>query len=156
VIAAVPAQHVAVPACRSEITRVRLGRSEGAAGTIDVPIIFTNTGSVRCTLRGFPGVSSFGAPGDRQIGAPARRLPVVVRTVVLAPHASASAIYGQAQALNYPKTRCHPRAASGLRVYPPNQTHARLLRSKHLACSSTGVGDSSIGTVVPGTTGQVR
>ncbi|MDX6568146.1 MAG: hypothetical protein QOH15_724, partial [Gaiellales bacterium] len=118
--------------------------------------VFTNGGSVRCTLRGFPGVSSFNAANGRQIGSPARRLPGAVKTVVLAPRASASAVYGQAEALNYPKARCHPVPASGLRVYPPNQTHAHLLISKHLACSATGVGDSSVGTVVPGVTGQVR
>jgi hypothetical protein len=154
IAAAVPAQHEA--ACRWDIVRVRLGRSEGAAGTIYVPIIFTNTGVGRCTLRGFPGVSSFDVASGRQIGSPARRVPAVVKTVVLAPKASASAIYGQTQALNFPRSRCHPVTASGLRVYPPNQAHVHLLLSKHLACSSTGVGDSSVGTVVPGTTGQVR
>jgi hypothetical protein len=133
----------AVAACHSASLRVHLGRSEGAAGTVYIAIVFTNTGSVRCTLRGFPGVSSYG-PGGRQIGSPARRQPVAVRTVVLAPRASASAAYGQAQALNYPRARCRPVRATGLRVYPPSETHARLLPSKHLACSSTGVGDSSI------------
>jgi hypothetical protein len=142
-VIAAPAQHATVPACRSASLRVHLGRSEGAAGTIYVPVVFTNTGSVRCTLRGYPGVSSYGETG-REIGSPARRVPVTVKSVVLAPRASASAVYGQAQALNYPRARCHPVRASGLRVYPPNQTRARLLPSKHLACSSTGVGDSSI------------
>jgi hypothetical protein len=149
-IAAPPAaQHARLPACGSGVIAVRLGRSEGAAGTIYVPIVFTNTGRVRCTLRGFPGVSSVDRAGH-QIGSPARWVGARATTVALAPHGSASATYGQAQALNFPRSRCHPVSASGLRVYPPNQTHARRLISKHLACSSTRVGDSTVRTVVPG------
>jgi hypothetical protein len=142
------------PACRPEAIAVRLGRSEGAAGTIYVSIVFTNTGRVRCTLRGFPGVSSVDRAG-RQIGSPARWVGTRVTRVALAPHHSGSAIYGQAQAVNFPISRCHPRSARGLRVYPPNQTRARRLISKHVACSSTRVGDSMVGPVVPGVTGQV-
>jgi hypothetical protein len=151
-IAAAPVAHYArLPACRSAAIAVRLGRSEGAAGTIYVPIVFTNTGRVRCTLRGFPGVSSVDAAG-RQIGSPARWVGARVTRVALASHGSASAIYGQAQALNFPRSRCHPRAARGLRVYPPNQTRSHRLISKHLACSSTRVGDSTVGPLVPGVT----
>jgi Domain of unknown function (DUF4232) len=154
VITAAPAIHAQVPACRSEVLRVRLGPGNGAAGTIYFPIVFTNSGTVRCSLRGFPGVSSVDAAG-RQVGSPARwEATVKVRTVVLAPHASASATYGQAQALNYPRARCHPVSARGLRVYPPNETRSRVLVSKHLACSSTRVGDSSVRAVVPGVSGQ--
>jgi hypothetical protein len=154
VITAAPALHAHVPACRSDLLRVRLGAGNGAAGTIYFPIIFTNTGAVRCSLRGFPGVSSVDA-GGRQIGSPARwDASVRVRTVVLAPHGSASVAYGQAEALNYPRSRCHPVAARGLRVYPPNETRPRLLISKHLACASTRVGDSSVRPVVPGVSGQ--
>ena len=65
-IAATPA----IPICRAEVLNVRLGPSDGAAGTIYYPIIFTNTGPVRCSLTGYPGVSSVDAQG-RQIGAPA-------------------------------------------------------------------------------------
>ena len=100
-------------------------------------------------MRGFPGVSSVDAAG-RQIGSPALWEPGTVRTIVLAPRGSASATYGQAQALNFPRARCHPVSARGLRVYPPNETHSRLLASKHLACSSTRVVDSSVRAVVKG------
>jgi hypothetical protein len=154
VITAAPAIHAHVPACRSEVLRVRLGPGNGAAGTIYFPITFTNVGAVRCWLRGFPGVSSVDARG-RQIGSSGRwEATVRVRTVVLAPHGSASATYGQAQALNYPRSRCHPVSARGLRVYPPNETRSRVLLSKHLACSSTRVGDSSVRPVVAGVSGQ--
>jgi hypothetical protein len=76
-----------------------------------------------------------------------------VVAVVLLPGAAASAAYGQAQALNYPRARCHPVSARGLRVYAPNQTRARYLAIRHLACSSTAAHDSTIRAVVRGTTG---
>jgi hypothetical protein len=149
---AVSVQSNAIPACRAEVLDVRIGPGEGAAGTIFYPIVFTNSGPVRCTLRGYPGVSSVDAAG-RQIGAPAdREPPTTATTVVLAPGGSASAVYGQAQALNYPKATCHPVTARALRVYAPNETRSRILALKHLACSLHVAGASTIRRVKPGTT----
>jgi hypothetical protein len=152
----IPASHAlpaTVHACRADQIGVRLGAAEGAAGTTYVAIVFRNRGRTSCSLRGYPGASSVAAPAGRKIGSAARRSPARVTTVVLRPGGVASAAYGQAQALNYPRARCHPVTARGLLVYAPNQTRARYLAIKHLACSSTGVGDSVIRPVVPGTTG---
>jgi hypothetical protein len=125
----------AIASCRAEVLNVRLGPGDGAAGTIYYPIIFTNTGPLRCSLTGYPGVSSVDAHG-RQIGAPASRVPPVPRrTVVLAPGGSARAVYGQAQALNFPKATCRPVTARALRIYPPNETRSRIIALRHLACS---------------------
>lgn len=145
--------HAAVPACHVSQLTVSLGRSDGAAGTIYYPIIFTNRGPATCSLHGFPGVSSVGGDDGHQIGAPARRQPGSrPLTLVLKPHRSASAAYGQAQALNYPKPTCKPVTARGLRVYAPNVTAARYLPLKHLACSRP-IADSHVSAVVYGRTG---
>jgi len=151
----IPAQQAvpAVYACRADQIGLRLGAAEGAAGTTYYALVFTNRGTTSCSLRGYPGVSSVSASAGRQIGAAARRSPATVVTVVLRPGAAASAAYGQAQALNYPRSRCHPVSARGLRVYAPNQTRARYVAITHLACSSTAAGDSVIRPVVRGTTG---
>ncbi len=152
----IPAQQATpavVQACRADQIALRLGAGEGAAGTIYYALVFTNRGTTSCSLRGYPGVSSVSGPAGRQIGAAADRSPAHVVTVVLRPGAAASAAYGQAEALNYPRARCHPVSARGLRVYAPNQTRARYLAIKHLACSSTAVGDSVISPLVRGTTG---
>ncbi|HEY1480079.1 MAG TPA: DUF4232 domain-containing protein [Gaiellales bacterium] len=125
------------PACHAYQLTVSLGQSEGAAGTTYLPIVFKNSSGVTCSLRGYPGVSSVGGDDGHQIGAAARRDPGSVRTIVLRSGASASATYGQVQALNYPKACCHPQSARGLRVYAPNVTAARYVPFKHLACSAT-------------------
>jgi hypothetical protein len=152
--ATAPALHAAIPNCRTAQLALSIGRSEGAAGTIYYPIVFRNTSGSTCALRGYPGVSSVGGDDGHQIGKSARRQSARrARTVVLRPGAAGSATYGQAQALNYPKARCRPVSARGLRVYPPNAFAARYLPLKHLACSSTAVGDSLVGPVSPGTTG---
>jgi hypothetical protein len=149
------AAQVAAPCTASQLG-VRLGEHNGAAGTEYVAIVFTNRGSTSCSLRGYPGLSSVGSQG-RQIGSPATRerggRPIA--TVVLRPGGVASAAYGQADALNFPRSVCHPVTALGLRVYPPNLTLARYLPMKHLACSSTKLtgNGSVIYPVVRGPTG---
>jgi hypothetical protein len=139
--------------CPSSSLGVKLGRSEGAAGTQYIAIVFTNRGTVTCTLRGYPGVSSVGGDDGHQIGRPASRTGGPVKTITLAPGAVASASYGQAQALNFPKATCRPETSRGLRVYPPNLTLARFLPWKHLACSSTAINGSSIRPTASGATG---
>jgi hypothetical protein len=148
-LAAPAALHAVVPACHAFQLAVTLGGSEGAAGTIYYTIVFTNTSATTCSLRGYPGVSSVGGDDGHQIGAAASRDPHAVRTIVLRPRAVASASYGEVQALNYPKARCHPQSARGLRVYSPNVTPARYLPLKHLACSTT-IHDSHVAPVVAG------
>jgi hypothetical protein len=140
--AAVSLAHSApVPAgCSSSQLALSLGQSEGAAGTVYVPLVFRNRGSRACSLRGFPGVSSVGSAGGAQIGAAAawdHSVPVV--TVVLQPGGRANAPYAQADALNYPRTRCHPTSAAGLRVYPPNQRASLYVAWRHTACASTSL-----------------
>lgn len=149
IVLAQPAVVASAPACLPAQLGVRLGLRGGAAGTAYVAIVFVNRGAGSCSLRGYPGVSSVGA-GGRQIGAPAFWEPARVVTVVLRAGGVASATYGQADARNYPRARCAPRAARGLRVYPPGATRARFLPLAHLACSSTAVGDSLVGPVVAG------
>jgi hypothetical protein len=151
VVHAVPAL---VRACPSSSLGVALGHGEGAAGTEYRAIIFTNRGNVSCTLRGYPGVSSVGGDDGHQIGRPASRQPAgTIKTITLVPGGVASASYGQAEALNYPKAKCRPVSSRGLRVYPPNLTLARFLPWTHLACSSTAINGSFIHPTVRGSTG---
>jgi len=114
----------AASACTTSALTAHLGTGEPSAGSTDIPIDFTNTGSTPCTLYGYPGVSLDNSAG--QIGAAAQRTapPPSVALVTLAPGAQANAIVRVANADNYPSASCSPDPATTLKVYPPNQTQA--------------------------------
>jgi hypothetical protein len=138
-LAAAPAA-AGVPACATAHLVVWLDTAEGgaAAGTAYHPLTFTNLGESACRLVGYPGVSAVGLTG-RQIGRAARRDPTVKpRPVVLAPGASAVAALGIGTAVNHPASTCRPVTAAGLRVYPPNQTRARIVPFPFSTCSRRG------------------
>jgi hypothetical protein len=109
---------------------VTIGTGQGAAGTLILPLVFTNSGSALCTLQGFPGVSAVVADGV-QLGQPARRdTSSSTPLVALEPGQTTQAVF----TFGDPTISCRfPTMARGLRVYPPDQTAA-------LFVSTTGVG----------------
>ena len=142
--AAAPAD-AALPACQTNQLVVWLDtQSNGAAGTIFYTLNFTNVGA-QCTLRGYPGVSAFGR-GRRRLGTAAVRNSVrPVKTVTLkAPNAShgtfssAHAMIGIVDTGVFSPSVCSPTIASGLRVYPPNQSAAAVVSFPFGACARSG------------------
>ena len=131
--------------CTTAQLQGSLGRSEAGAGQLYVPIVFVNTGSKPCELRGFPGVSLLGGD-DVQIGQPATRNGAEGPTVTLAPNGTASALLRTANGTG--GTSNCTATASTIRVYPPDNTGALFISSPFTAC-----GGMSIGTVVAGPTG---
>jgi hypothetical protein len=141
-LAAAPAQG-AVPACTTNQLVVWLDtQPNGAAGTIFYTLNFTNVGA-KCTLRGYPGVSAVAQNGHRLGKAATRNNGTAVKTVTLA-----SANGGSAAKANTAHTTlgivdtgalspaaCHPTTASGLRVYPPNQSRAAFVPYPFPACA---------------------
>jgi Protein of unknown function (DUF4232) len=142
--AAAPA-HAAVPACKTTHLVVWLNtQANGAAGTIFYTLNFTNIGP-KCTLRGYPGVSAVGG-GGKPLGSAAVRSSVKpVKTVTLnTPSAShgtfstAHDLLGIVEVGDFPNSTCSPIIASGLRVYPPNQSLAAFVAFPFGACSRSG------------------
>jgi hypothetical protein len=131
----------AVPACAAVDLGVwvAVSQSDGAAGSIFYPLQFTNLSRHACAMRGFPGVSAIDRNGH-QLGSPAgwdHTRPV--RTVVLAPGATAHATlrYGDVTVATSPG--CHPVSSMfELRVYPPGQRQATYAAFSAEACSHTG------------------
>jgi hypothetical protein len=109
-----------VPPCTSAKLSVAVGQSQGAAGSLIVPLVFTNTGTTTCSLQGYPGVSIVGANGA-QLGAAAARTGQATPLVSLPAGQTTMAIFRQA---NPGILNCTPVSATGFRVYPPNQTAA--------------------------------
>jgi uncharacterized protein DUF4232 len=130
---------------------VAVSQSNGAAGSIYYPLQFTNLSRHACAMRGFAGVSAV----DRnlhQLGSPAGRAHVVpVRTVVLAPGATAHAVlrYGDVTVATSPG--CHPTFRTfELRVYPPGQYHATYAAFDFEVCSHAGPVYMVIGPIQAG------
>jgi Domain of unknown function (DUF4232) len=144
---------VSPPACTHAQLRLHIGAASGAAGTIFSPLTFINRSGRACTLRGYPGVSSV-TRRYRQIGSPASREAFLVRRVRLPPHGgAATAVYGQVDTGVFPRARCRPVSAWGLRVFAPGQRRAFLAPLPHQACSRPGADDSHVRPVVRGRTG---
>jgi hypothetical protein len=139
---AAPASSPSSPAaagpgpCPTRSLQVKLGVSQGTAGSVYTTIDFTNISGVTCTLYGYPGVSLQTAKPLHQIGKPARENSATPRKLVtLQPQTTANALLQIVDAGNYPPSTCGPTTAHYLQVYPPNQTTPAYIKYKTQACS---------------------
>ena len=129
----------AAPRCSTSGLVVWLDtQGNGAAGSVYYHLKLTNLSVRTCTLFGYPGVSAVDLAG-RQLGSAASRNAAhPPHLVTLARGATASAVLQIVQAGNFPASRCRPVTAAGLRVYPPNQTVAKVVPFPFSACSRRG------------------
>jgi hypothetical protein len=133
--------HAAVAACTAADLGVwvAVDQGNGAAGSTYFPLQFTNLSRHYCSLRGFPGVSAISSNG-KQLGSPAHWSHVTpVRTVVLAPGATAHTLlqYGDVEVET--GAGCgRPTTAFELRVYPPGQRSATHAAFDLPVCSHAG------------------
>jgi hypothetical protein len=129
----------AASGCSSSALTARVDVAQGgaAAGSVYVPIDFTNTSSSACTMDGYPGVSFVRRPAGRQLGKPASRNPAAAPApVTLAPGGIAHAILQVAEAGNYSRSACTPVTAHWLKIFPPNQVRAIYAHYDVQACSA--------------------
>jgi hypothetical protein len=116
---------------------VAVAQGGAAAGSVYVPIDFTNTSAASCTMNGYPGVSFVTAPSGSQLGSAATRNPAAKPAVItLPPGGVAHATLQVAQAGNYSASACTPVTAHWLRIFPPNQATAIYARYDAQACSA--------------------
>lgn len=115
------------------------GRPDGSAGSVTIPLVFTNTGGRTCTLYGFPGVSYVDSADGTEIGAAATRSGDSGTPIALAPGERATAMVRAAVVLNYPAEECSPTPVAGLRVYPPNDSTALFVAHTGTGCAGHGV-----------------
>lgn len=118
--------------------RVSLGTIGGAAGSREVPLVFTNVGTRNCVLDGFPGVSYTSGAGGTQIGATATRTGDPTGPVGLMPGATAIAMVRATDVQNYPPDVCDPTPVAGFRVYPPNDFNSVFVPYATTGCARTG------------------
>lgn len=123
--------------CATSALHIELSQGNGTAGSVVVPIEFTNTSTSACSLFGFPGVSFVTGVGGSQIGASAGEDNATARKLVtLAPGGKAHALLQIVVAQNFPPAACKLVTAHWLKVFPPGQTAALYLKHTSSTCSS--------------------
>jgi hypothetical protein len=130
----------AIARCRTADLAVSVRQLDAAMSTTYYDVILANRSTHPCRTGGYGGISLVGGGNGTQIGAPATRdsasKPVAI---TLQPGRRAHARLGVGQALNYPKKKCDPVQAEGVRVYPPNETRSAYVALAVTACRSTKV-----------------
>lgn len=120
----------------------------GTAGGFGYEIKFTNLGTGSCTLAGFSGVAAVNLKGKR-IGAAATHGAGKVRQIVLSPDHSAMATLQIADALNFPRAKCQPTMAAGLRVALPGGSGAKIAPIAFETCAKASAKTLSVSAVKP-------
>lgn len=130
-------------ACLTVQLTATLGAGSGSGAGHAYPVlVLTNKGTTSCTVKGYPGVSFVGSGNGTQLGAAAVRQSagIPIAALTLAPGAAAHAELSITMAGNYDATTCRPKAADGLRVYPPEETHSIFLATtSYTACQNASV-----------------
>ncbi|MGW4480919.1 DUF4232 domain-containing protein [Rhodococcus triatomae] len=149
-----PASAVAatsvVPAedrCTADELSLNLGRTDGSAGSVTVPLVFTNTGPRPCILYGFPGVSYVTAKDGTEVGAAATRSGSAGEPATVAPGGRATATVRAVQVENYPESECGPTAVAGLRVYAPDDSSGLFVALPGTGCVLPGVDQLQVTSV---------
>jgi hypothetical protein len=131
--------------CKSaNLTATTDSTGGGAAGSVYLQLILTNSGAEPCLLKGYPGVSLTADANGDPIGAAATRDDATpVTDVLLAPGKAGTATLRYTQAANY--TDCTRTPAAGFRIYPPEDTSSLFLADPRDACSDTGIDLLTVG-----------
>jgi Protein of unknown function (DUF4232) len=158
---AAPQATASAPRCATSglVVWLNVPPGNGYAGGAGYDLEFTNQSGHACTLRGHPGVSAVSLSGH-QFGRPAGWAPPGITTVTLANGATATARLIVEDTANF-GSQCFSRAprpgrpgilptAAGLRVYPPNQTAAKVIPYPLQACAHNGPVWMDAGPVTPG------
>ena len=128
----------------ANLTAALDAKGGGAAGSVYMQLVLTNSGTEPCLLKGFAGVSlTAGAEGEPIGAAATRDDSTPVADVLLAPGKAGSATLRYTQAGNYPN--CTRTPAAGFRVYPPEDTASLFLAAPKDACSDAGIKLLTIG-----------
>lgn len=137
------ATSTGVGACLAAQLTATLGAGAGGgAGHLYPFLVLTNKGNTPCTVKGYPGVSFVGSGNGTQLGAAASRDAggIAITTLTLAHGESAHSQLNITVAGNYDPTTCKPKAADGLRIYPPDETHSLFIASTtYTACQNASI-----------------
>ncbi len=125
----------AAPACETPGLVIWLDTNgNGTAGTTFFKMHFTNLSGHACTLNGFPFLFAVNLKGH-QVGRRAVFRKPAPHSVTLRKGKTATAVLGIVDTGVFSRSSCRPVTAAGLRVFPPNQTRAKLIPFPFRTCS---------------------
>jgi hypothetical protein len=140
--------------CNTSTLTVDLGPGDGAAGTVYVPLRFTNKGSRPCVIQGFPRVSYVTGDNGTQVGPAAQPEGARYGWVTIPPNGVATATLAMVQVLNFDSNACKPTAVRGLRVYPPPERASLFVPTEGTGCAGNPSSPQLRVTAVKAGTGQ--
>ena len=128
-----------VAQCVNGDIQVTQGASEGAAGTIEMVLVFQNTSGHSCSLYGFPGASLTGPGGKDLLDATRVHSGGTISTVVLGAGEEASASLAWSDVPNSSEPGgCAVQKAASLVITPPNFTQSTTLSNSALTDVCSG------------------
>ncbi|MFD1715537.1 DUF4232 domain-containing protein [Amnibacterium flavum] len=124
--------------CADSAISVAVAEGDAGAGNLYYQVVFTNTGTTACELRGYPGVSVVGDGNGTQIGAAAAELQggPEVATYTVEPGGTIGAsltavnVAGGGGPLG---DACQATTGDGWRVYPPHSFEAVFVEAPGVA-----------------------
>ena len=141
--------------CAPAQLRISLGVSQGAAGTIYDPVVFTNTGPA-CTIFGVPAIQPVigGASHSHvAVGPPARNMSMgqMPAMHVVKTGKSVSDAFAVVETGNYTTSTCLPKNARAIVVTMGNFVHHAYVPLKISVCTKKA--STSTRLIAAGTTG---
>jgi hypothetical protein len=121
--------------CTAAELSVSVGAADPGAGSVVRPLVFTNTGSRTCELRGFPGVSYVAGADGHQVGPAAEMSGERGGEVPISPRGTAVAQLQLVNVQNFEAAVCMPTSVRGLRVYAPGETAAVFVPMDGTGCA---------------------
>jgi hypothetical protein len=133
-----PAAHAVAPGCETPGLVIWLDTNgDAGAGSVYYKLQFTNLSGHTCTLNGFPFINAVSLTGGL-LGHRAAFTGGPVHQVTLGQGQTVTAALQIVNVLNFPVSQCKPVTAAGFRVFPPNQTRAKVVPFPFGACSASG------------------
>ena len=143
--------HVA--RCATSALRIKVGARTGATGIANRNIDFTNIGSAKCFLQGYPAAAmvSAGSSSGNLIGAYARpNYATPSKPIVLASGQTAHTVVSIYELGSHIPTNCDPVTPHWLKVFPPGQTTPAYVPFSARICKAGAARTLQITPIVAG------
>lgn len=142
-----------VAKCATSALRIKVGARTTATGITYRDLDFTNVGSAKCYLQGYPAAAmvSAGSSSGSLIGSYAEPNPVApAKPIVLASGQTAHTMVGAVSLGGHLATNCDPVTPHWLRVFPPGQTMPAYVPFTARICAARAARTLQITPIVAG------